>query len=104
MIVVASLVLMRCEFCLDVHSQRTLIHGSSKQEIAESIDMLHLQQLAIKAREKQKSREKRFFCLNGFWEIPLKDSRTAKFRPENIQYCFSGIKFEKNKKAVSKKN
>ncbi len=28
---------MRCEFCVDVHPQRTLAHGASKQEIAESI-------------------------------------------------------------------
>jgi AhpD family alkylhydroperoxidase len=37
LIAVASSVLMRCEFCVDVHSQRALAHGASKQEIAESI-------------------------------------------------------------------
>ncbi|MCQ1534425.1 carboxymuconolactone decarboxylase family protein [Methanosarcina sp. KYL-1] len=37
LIAVASSVLMRCQFCTDVHSQRALAHGASKKEIAEAI-------------------------------------------------------------------
>jgi len=37
LIAIASSVLMRCEFCVDVHSKRALAHGASKQEIAETI-------------------------------------------------------------------
>ncbi len=37
LIAIASSVLMRCQFCVDVHSQRALAHGASKQEIAEAI-------------------------------------------------------------------
>ena len=37
LIAVASSVLMRCQFCVDVHSQRALAHGASKKEIAEAI-------------------------------------------------------------------
>ena len=37
LIAIASSVLMRCQFCVDVHSQRALAHGASKKEIAEAI-------------------------------------------------------------------
>jgi AhpD family alkylhydroperoxidase len=37
LIAVASSVLMRCQFCVDVHSQRALAQGASKKEIAEAI-------------------------------------------------------------------
>jgi len=37
LIAIASSVLMRCQFCVNVHSQRALSHGASKQEIAEAI-------------------------------------------------------------------
>jgi AhpD family alkylhydroperoxidase len=37
LIAVASSVLMRCQFCVDVHSQRALAHGANKKEIAEAI-------------------------------------------------------------------
>jgi AhpD family alkylhydroperoxidase len=37
LIAIASSVLMRCQFCVDVHSQRAVAHGASKKEIAESI-------------------------------------------------------------------
>lgn len=37
LIAIASSVLMRCQFCVDVHSQRAITHGASKKEIAEAI-------------------------------------------------------------------
>ena len=37
LIAVASSVLMRCQFCVDMHSQRAIAHGASKKEIAEAI-------------------------------------------------------------------
>ena len=37
LIAIASSVLMRCQFCVDVHSQRAIVHGASKKEIAEAI-------------------------------------------------------------------
>ena len=37
LIAVASLVLMRCQSCVNVHSQRALAQGASKKEIAEAI-------------------------------------------------------------------
>lgn len=37
LIAIASSVLMRCQFCVDAHSQRALAHGASKKEIAEAI-------------------------------------------------------------------
>lgn len=37
LIAIASSVLMRCQYCVDVHSQRAVAHGASKKEIAEAI-------------------------------------------------------------------
>jgi AhpD family alkylhydroperoxidase len=37
LIAVASSVLMRCQFCVNVHSQRAIEHGATKKEIAEAI-------------------------------------------------------------------
>jgi len=37
LIAIASSVLMRCQFCVDVHSQRALSNGATKKEIAEAI-------------------------------------------------------------------
>ena len=37
LIAIASSVLMRCQFCVDVHSQRAVAQGASKKEIAEAI-------------------------------------------------------------------
>jgi AhpD family alkylhydroperoxidase len=37
LIAVASSVLMRCQFCVDVHSQRAIAAGAAKEEIAEAI-------------------------------------------------------------------
>jgi AhpD family alkylhydroperoxidase len=37
LIAVASSVLMRCQFCVHVHSQRAMDHGATKKEIAEAI-------------------------------------------------------------------
>jgi AhpD family alkylhydroperoxidase len=37
LIAIASSVLMRCQFCVDAHSQKALMQGASKKEIAESI-------------------------------------------------------------------
>ncbi len=37
LIAVASSVLMRCQFCVHVHSQRAMAHGATKKEIAEAI-------------------------------------------------------------------
>ena len=37
LIAVASSVLMRCQYCVDVHSQRAVANGASKKEVAEAI-------------------------------------------------------------------
>ncbi|MGB9928175.1 MAG: carboxymuconolactone decarboxylase family protein [Methanosarcina sp.] len=37
LIAIASSVLMRCQFCVDVHSQRAITAGAAKEEIAETI-------------------------------------------------------------------
>ena len=37
LIAIASSVLMRCQFCVDIHSQRAFAQGASKREIAEAI-------------------------------------------------------------------
>lgn len=37
LIAIASSVLMRCQFCVDTHSQRAVAAGASKKEIAEAI-------------------------------------------------------------------
>jgi AhpD family alkylhydroperoxidase len=37
LIAVASSVLMRCQFCVDVHSRRAVAAGAAKEEIAEAI-------------------------------------------------------------------
>lgn len=37
LISVASSVLMRCQFCVDTHSQRAVAAGAAKEEIAEAI-------------------------------------------------------------------
>jgi AhpD family alkylhydroperoxidase len=39
LIAVASSVLMRCQFCVDVHSQRAVASGATKEEIAEAISV-----------------------------------------------------------------
>jgi AhpD family alkylhydroperoxidase len=38
-IAVASSVLMRCQFCVDAHSQRAIAAGATKEEIAEAISV-----------------------------------------------------------------
>ncbi|MDQ1251675.1 MAG: hypothetical protein QG646_783 [Euryarchaeota archaeon] len=42
LIAIASSVLMRCQFCVDAHSQRALAQGTSKKEIAEAISVAML--------------------------------------------------------------
>ncbi len=37
LIAVACSVLMRCQYCVNVHSQRAIDHGANKKEIAEAI-------------------------------------------------------------------
>ena len=37
LVAIASSVLMRCQFCVDAHSQRALTQGANKKEIAETI-------------------------------------------------------------------
>jgi AhpD family alkylhydroperoxidase len=37
LIAIASSVLMRCQFCVDVHSRRAVAAGAAKEEIAEAI-------------------------------------------------------------------
>lgn len=37
LIAIASSVLMRCQFCVDVHSQRAVAAGAAKEEIAEAV-------------------------------------------------------------------
>ena len=39
LIAVASSVLMRCQFCVDTHSQRAIAAGAAKEEIAEAISV-----------------------------------------------------------------
>lgn len=39
LIVVASSVLMRCQFCVDVCSQRALAAGTTKEEIADAVSI-----------------------------------------------------------------
>lgn len=39
LIAVASAVLMRCQFCVDVHSQRAVASGATKEELAEAISV-----------------------------------------------------------------
>jgi len=39
LIAVASSVLMRCQFCVDMHSQIAIAAGTTKEEIAEAISV-----------------------------------------------------------------
>ena len=39
LIAIACSVLMRCQFCVHVHSQRAIDHGANKKEIAEAISV-----------------------------------------------------------------
>ena len=39
LIAIASSVLMRCQYCVDVHSQRAVAAGATKEEIAEAISV-----------------------------------------------------------------
>ena len=39
LIAIASSVLMRCQFCVDTHSQRAVAAGATKEEIAEAISV-----------------------------------------------------------------
>jgi AhpD family alkylhydroperoxidase len=39
LIAIASSVLMRCQFCVDAHSQRAIAAGATKEEIAEAISV-----------------------------------------------------------------
>ena len=39
LIAIASSVLMRCQFCVDAHSQRAVAAGVTKEEIAEAISV-----------------------------------------------------------------
>lgn len=39
LIAIASSVLMRCQFCIDVHAQRAIAAGATKEEIAEAISV-----------------------------------------------------------------
>ena len=39
LIAIASSVLMRCQFCVDAHSQRAISAGDTKEEIAEAISV-----------------------------------------------------------------
>ncbi|WP_292386915.1 carboxymuconolactone decarboxylase family protein [Methanosarcina sp. UBA5] len=39
LIAVASSVLMRCQFCVDTHSQRAINAGATKEEIADAISV-----------------------------------------------------------------
>ncbi|MGI5992086.1 MAG: carboxymuconolactone decarboxylase family protein [Methanosarcina sp.] len=39
LIAIASSVLMRCQFCVDTHSQRAITAGATKEEIAEAISV-----------------------------------------------------------------
>ncbi len=39
LIAVACSVLMRCQYCVNVHSQRAIDHGANKKELAEAISV-----------------------------------------------------------------
>lgn len=39
LIAVASSVLMRCQFCVDVYSQRAMSSGATKEDIAEAVSV-----------------------------------------------------------------
>lgn len=39
LIAIASSILMRCQFCVDAHSQRAITAGATKEEIAEAISV-----------------------------------------------------------------
>ena len=39
LIAIASSILMRCQFCVDAHSQRAISAGATKEEIAEAISV-----------------------------------------------------------------
>jgi AhpD family alkylhydroperoxidase len=39
LIAITSSVLMRCQFCVDAHSQRAITAGATKEEIAEAISV-----------------------------------------------------------------
>lgn len=39
LIAIASSVLMRCQFCVETHSQRAITAGATKEEIAEAISV-----------------------------------------------------------------
>lgn len=39
LVAVACSVLMRCQFCVHVHSQRAVDHGANKKELAEAISI-----------------------------------------------------------------
>ncbi|MDD4522960.1 MAG: carboxymuconolactone decarboxylase family protein [Methanosarcina sp.] len=39
LIAITSSVLMRCQFCVDTHSQRAITAGATKEEIAEAISV-----------------------------------------------------------------
>lgn len=39
LIAIASSILMRCQFCVDAHSQRAIAAGVTKEEIAEAISV-----------------------------------------------------------------
>lgn len=39
LIAVASSVLMRCQLCVDIHSQRAIVAGVTKEEIAEAVSV-----------------------------------------------------------------
>lgn len=39
LIAIASSVLMRCQFCVDIHSQRAVSAGATKEEIAEAVSV-----------------------------------------------------------------
>jgi hypothetical protein len=54
-------------------------------------------------KRKTEIKRKMFFLTNGFWESYSRIPLTAKFRPESIQYCFSGIIFKKLKKQYQKR-
>lgn len=39
LIAIASSVLMRCQFCVDMYSQKAIVSGATKEEIAEAISV-----------------------------------------------------------------
>ena len=90
LIAIASSVLMRCQFCVDVHSQRAIAAGAAKEEIAEAIAVamfvaagsqigwtnVYGENIYNKILEKDEHRRRRLLLL---WRLRSSVSRNSLF-------------------------